>query len=446
MENKFEDKIIENEINSLLGLVLHLDSYLIKGKEGFEGLKQKIIKLNLSRNSRDIIYQIISSQKLSYYFSFDENIKKLRNNNGIMKAINDIFKKNDENEEKAEVIRNINAYNFNQISLVTTQSFFSSEAEFYFLKNFIHSKLLKIIKSCFDDIFTKKQEKTSNVNKKNNFANYTTNFILISHSSLRTAKFINEILSKNGNLSLSNKFIKLTNFKPLNPKDIKTFKKSLSSNELNIQDNSKIYSLYKSQKNSSKANSSDFNMNNKNSSSCGESSNKIYDFNSMNISNGTNKKINFFTKKNINLIKRVESNDHEKTFFLPILKLKEINYERRPKFKWRKIPSVNSDNKELINYNTKNNIRLKNEQTFLDECMKESVRNLFEINDTYKTKCFVDYYKSSISNDNIFKKKNEEKKVKEKIIFPGFEYKNIIKYHYNRKLNRAKNKIKFLEH
>ena len=136
---------------------------------------------------------------------------------------------------------------------------------------------------------------------------------------------------------MSNKFIKLTNFKPLNPKDIKTFKKSLSSNELNIQDNSKIYSLYKSQKNSSKANSSDFNMNNKNSSSCGESSNKIYDFNSMNISNGTNKKINCFTKKNINLIKRVESNDHEKTFFLPILKLKEINYERRPKFKWRKI-------------------------------------------------------------------------------------------------------------
>lgn len=445
MENTFDDKKMENEINSLLDLVLHLDSYLIKGKEGLGGLKQKIIKLNLSRNSRDIIYQIISSKKLSYYFSFDDNIKELRNSNGIMKAINDVFKQNDDNEEKAQVIRNINAYNFNQIGLLTTQSFFSSEAEFYFLKNFIHSKLLKIIKSCFDDIFEKKQEKISNVNKKNNYPNYTTNFILISHSCLRNAKFINEILSKNGNLSLSNKCIKLSNFKPVNPKALKTFKKSFSSNELNIQDNSKIYSLYKSQKNSSKANSSDFNINNKNSSSCGESSNKIYDFNNMNISNGTYKKINFFTKKNINLIRRVQNNDNEKTFFLPTLKLKELKYERKPKFKWRKIPSFNSDPKDLINYNTKNNIRIKNEQTFLDECNKESIRNLFEINDTHKTKCFVDYYKSSISNDNIFKKTSEEKKVKEKIIFPGFEYKNIIKYHFNRKLNRAKNKINFLQ-
>ena len=373
MKIHYDDKTIENEIIEFKDLVLHLDTYLMKEKEGLESLQHKIIKLNLSNNARDLINQIISSQKLSYYFCYDERIKEMRNENGIMKVIKDVFKNNNDNIEKEVVIRKIIPNIFNQAGLITTQSFFGSEAEFHYLKNLI--------------------QKNSNMNKKNNF-NYTTNFVLISHSCLKNAKFINDVLKKNGKLSLNNKLIKLYNCKPINPKNIRTFKKSLSSNELNIYDNSKIFNLYKSRKSTSNGNSSEIIIN-KNSSSCGESSNKILDFNSMNISNINSKKINFFTKKNINLIKRVS---------------------------------------------TKNNIRVKKEQTFLNECIKESIRNLFEINDTYKPKCFVDYYKSSFSSEKIAAKNNDEKLTKEKIIFPGFEYKNIIKYNFKGRLSLSKNK------
>ena len=439
MKIHYDDKTIENEIIEFKDLVLHLDTYLMKGKEGLESLQHKIIKLNLSNNARDLINQIISSQKLSYYFCYDERIKEMRNENGIMKVIKDVFKNNNDNIEKEVVIRKIIPNIFNQAGLITTQSFFGSEAEFHYLKNLIYNKILKIIKSCFDNLFTKNQQKNSNMNKKNNYFNYTTNFVLISHSCLKNAKFINDVLKKNGKLSLNNKLIKLYNCKPINPKNIRTFKKSLSSNELNIYDNSKIFNLYKSRKSTSNGNSSEIIIN-KNSSSCGESSNKILDFNSMNISNINSKKINFFTKKNINLIKRVSDKEHEKTYFLPILKMKETIYEKKPNIKWRKIPSVNSENMELINCNTKNNIRVKKEQTFLNECIKESIRNLFEINDTYKPKCFVDYYKSSFSSEKIAAKNNDEKLTKEKIIFPGFEYKNIIKYNFKGRLSLSKNK------
>ena len=329
MKIHYDDKTIENEIIEFKDLVLHLDTYLMKEKEGLESLQHKIIKLNLSNNARDLINQIISSQKLSYYFCYDERIKEMRNENGIMKVIKDVFKNNNDNIEKEVVIRKIIPNIFNQAGLITTQSFFGSEAEFHYLKNLIYNKILKIIKSCFDNLFTKNQQKNSNMNKKNNF-NYTTNFVLISHSCLKNAKFINDVLKKNGKLSLNNKLIKLYNCKPINPKNIRTFKKSLSSNELNIYDNSKIFNLYKSRKSTSNGNSSEIIIN-KNSSSCGESSNKILDFNSMNISNINSKKINFFTKKNINLIKRVSDKEHEKAYFLPILKMKETIYEKKNK-------------------------------------------------------------------------------------------------------------------
>ena len=444
MKIHYDDKTIENEINEFKDLILHLDTYLTKDKEGLESLKHKIIKLNLSNNARDLINQIISSQKLRYFFCYDEKIKEMRNDNEMMKVINDVFKENDDNLEKEVVIRKVIPNIFNQAGLLTTQSFFGSEAEFYYLKNLIHKKILKVIKSCFDNAYTKNQQKNLNMNKKNNYFNYTTNFVLISHSCLKNAKFINDVLTKKGKLSLNNKFIKLNNFKPINPKNIRTFKKSLSSNELNIYNNSKIFNLYKSRKSTSNGNSSDIIIN-KNSSSCGESTNKIMDFNSMIISNINSKKINFFKKNNINLTKRVGDKEHEKTYFLPLLQMKETNYGKKPKIKWRKIPSVNSENLELINYNTKNNINVKKEQTFLNECIKESIRNLFEINDTYKPKCFVDYYKSSFSSEKITTKKSDEKLTKEKIIFPGFVYKNIIKYNFKGRLNLSKNKKNFIK-
>jgi len=59
MKNKYEDKDIENEINSFIDLVLHLDSYLFKDKTGLENLKSKISKINLGQNSQKLIYEII---------------------------------------------------------------------------------------------------------------------------------------------------------------------------------------------------------------------------------------------------------------------------------------------------------------------------------------------------------------------------------------------------
>ena len=45
MKIQYDDKKMENEINEFKDLVLHLDSYLMKGKLGLKSLQQKIIKL-----------------------------------------------------------------------------------------------------------------------------------------------------------------------------------------------------------------------------------------------------------------------------------------------------------------------------------------------------------------------------------------------------------------
>ena len=130
MKNIFSDKIIENEINSLIDIVLHLDSFLLKGKLGLVNLFNKINKLKLSQNSIDLINQIISSEKCSYYFCNDNNIKEIRNKQGIMEAINEVFKQDSDKGEGKQIIRQINAYAFNQFSISNQQSFYSSEAEF----------------------------------------------------------------------------------------------------------------------------------------------------------------------------------------------------------------------------------------------------------------------------------------------------------------------------
>ena len=435
MSNKFDDKSEENEINSLLDLVLHLDSYLYKGEAGKENLKNKMTKLNLSRNSFDIINEIISSDLASYYFCYDEKIKEIRNNQGIMKAIKEIFNKEKQKGEDEIIIRKINPVGFNQLSLITSKIFSSSESEFFFLKNLIHSKISNIIKSCFEIEYNKTHEKIEKINNKNNKQKNKTNFILISHSCLLNAKLINEFIIKNKNLSLSNNLLKINNNKILNPANFQLLKNSSSRSEINIFDNSKIFNLYKNPKNTSFVNSSDFNARKNSSSSCDKSSNKILDFNTMNISKN---KSNYFTKKNIPLLYKTKNNSDDKNIFLPIINTKDISYKGKIKLNGRQLPSFNSELLELINYNTKNNIKVKNEQTFLDECIKESYRSLIDITDDHKSKCFVDYSKSSIKNDKALSKNNDEAPKKEKIFFTGFEYRNIYKYNYNRRLIRNK--------
>ena len=437
MKNNNIDKSIQNEINSFKDLVLHLESFLFKGNDGLKNLSNKISKINLSKNSIDLINQIISSEKASYYLCYDEKMKELRNNEGIMKAINDIFKHEEEKEEAKQVIRKINTYGFNQIGLSNSQAFYSSEAEFYFLKNFIHSKILNIIKSCFEKEYNKKL----NLEHNNNYLNNKTNFILISHSCLRNAKLIHDFIKNNQNLSLSNYYIKLTNSKLLNPVNFKFFKKNFNKSELNIFDNSKVFNLYKNPRNTSYVNSSDFNINKNSSSSCDKSSNKMVDLNTMSLSNNNNNKNILFKKKNIYLINKRKSESQDRTYFLPNLNIKDNNFKKKPKFQGKKVPSFHSDKIELINYNTKDNIKIKNEQNFLDECIKESYRSLRNIKDLNKSKCFVDYSKSSIMGDKLAMRKKEEAPIKEKLIFPGFEYKSIYRYTFNGKLPRSKSNI-----
>ena len=437
MKNNNDDKSIQNKINSFNDLILHLDSFLFKGKEGLSNLSNKISKLKLSKNSIDLINQIISSEKASYYLCYDQKMKELRNSEGIMKAINDIFKHEEEKEEAKQVIRKINTYGFNQIGLSNNQAFYSSEAEFYFLKNFIHSKILNIIKYCFEKEYNKK----INLDHNNNYLTNKTNFILISHSCLRNAKLMNDFIRNNQNLSLSNYYIKLTNSKLLNPVNFKFFKKNFNKSELNLFDNSKVFNLYKNPRNTSYVNSSDFNINKNSSSSCDKSSNKMVDLNTMSLSNNNNNKNILFKKKNIYLINKRKSESQDRTYFLPNLNIKDNNFKKKPKFQGKKVPSFHSDKIELINYNTKDNIKIKNEQNFLDECIKESYRSLRNIKDLSKSKCFVDYSKSSIMGDKLAMRKKEEAPIKEKLIFPGFEYKSIYRYTFNGKLPRSKSNI-----
>ena len=442
MKNIFSDKIIENEINSLIDIVLHLDSFLLKGKLGLVNLFNKINKLKLSQNSIDLINQIISSEKCSYYFCNDNNIKEIRNKQGIMEAINEVFKQDSDKGEGRQIIRKINAYAFNQFSISNQQSFYSSEAEFYFLKNFIHSKILNIIKSSFEYEFNKKYEQNKMNNK--NYYNYLknkTNFILISHSCLQNARLMKEYIANNRKLSLTNYYIKLTNSKVLNPMNFKYFSNNLSKSEINIFDNSKGVKIYRNPKNNSYINSSNFNLNKNSTSSCNKSSNKIMDYNMMNSSKNNKNENKIFTRKNINLVSKKKIDSQVKDNFFPLLGIKDNRFKDMPHFKGKKIPSFYSDKMELISYNTKNNIKVKNEQIFLNECIKESYRSLRNIKDLNRSKCFVDYSKSSIMGDKLAMKKNEEPPTKEKIIFPGFEYKSIYRYNFNGRLGKNKNNL-----
>ena len=246
------------------------------------------------------------------------------------------------------------------------------------------------------------------------------------------SKSLNEYIKNNQKIALTNYYIKLTNSKSLNP---------LNKSELDLFEKYKLFNLYKNPKNISNVNSSDLNMNKNSSSSYDKSSNKLIDINTINVSNNRNKN-NIYRKNNIHLLKKRKIESQDKSFFLPLLNSKNNNLKKKPQFSSKKVPSFNSDKMELISYNTKNNIKLKNEQIFLDECIKESYRSLRNIKDLNKIKCFVDYSKSSIMGDKLGSKKNEEPPTKEKLIFPGFEYRSIYRYSFNGRLTRTKRNLK----
>ena len=418
-----KSKEIELEINKVIEIVLHFDKYLLHKKE-----KDK--QFNFSKNSIDLINEIIQSKKVTDFLCYDEKIIKHRNSIGIIKAINSMLNKDVLKIKNTHITRKINPISFNQSNLLLSSFYSSSEGEFYFINNIIRSKVLEIVKSCFELKFNQNQNEITNSQNANN--ENKKKFILISSNNLKKAKLRNRYyysLIKNNNLLSMKNYSIRSDF----PKLFDT--KNLNNSNISIVDNSKIKNNHKSNscinmmgstlnKNSSLTNDKYTSMNLKYSS----------------IYNSKNNK-NIFHKRNIKLLNKRKINNDEEKSFMPLINIKDFKYKNELKIKPKNIPSFSSGMMELIHYNTKNNIKVKAEEEFLKECLKESYISLRKINTFDKSKCFVDYSKSSASHDNIdiFNRKKSEIKPKEKKLFFGFEYKNIFRYRFNGKLTRKSN-------
>ena len=429
MNNK--SKEIENELNNVIELLLHLDKNILK-------INKKEEQLKLSKNSKDIIKEFLESKKVVDFLCNDEEIKKHRNSNGILKAINLMLNKNKLNKKTITKAKQVNPTSFNQISLVSNLFYYGIEAEFYFCHNILKSKILSIVKECFENKYIKNEKESTKNNNKDN----KNNFIIISNNNLQKVKlkkryfrsFINK--SNNNILSMKDYYIKsnISNFY-----DNKNNSNNNNSG-ITMFDNSKKKKIIF--KNNSCINLMNTFMN-KNSSSTNEK------FISTNLKHTVdnskeswkNKNI-IHRKRNITFLNKNNINEFGNPF-LPILYFHNSKYKNEFKFKPKKIPSFSSGMMELIHYNTKNNIKEKAEEEFLKELQREiypSLRNI-NINTLYNSKCFVDYSKNNIikDNDDIFVRKNDEvKELKEKKLFYRFEYKNVYKYSFDGRLSRDK--------
>ena len=232
MKNKSKD--IQNEINNIIELVLYLD-------KNISNLNEKEKELKLSENSKDIIKEITESKKATNYFCNDEKIKKTRNSIGI---INSMLSKNKFNNMNFSKM--VNPISFNQSSLQLNSFYYGAEGEFYFIKKIIKSKILEIVKSCFEHKFN--QNEKEKINKKtrnrNNSLENKNGFILISYNNLQKAKirskyfnsfFNNNISNSNNNYNIQSMKNYFLNYKTSNS----NFFDSKNSSYINIFDNSK---------------------------------------------------------------------------------------------------------------------------------------------------------------------------------------------------------------
>ena len=419
MDNKSKD--IEQEINNVTELILHLDKYLVR-------LKEKEKELKLSDNSKEIIKELMQSKAATNFFCHDEKIKKKRNSIGIIKAIDSMLINKKYNRKNIYAIRKINPISFNQSSLLSNPFYSGAEAEFDFIKNILKGKILDIVKSCFEYKFNLNKKEILNKKNKNNSIDNKYKFILISNNSIKKAKlrniYYNSLINKkNLNIiSMKDYFIRT---------DISKFldKKNINNSNISIIDNS-INRINHVHKNNSCINLNN-QMLNKNSSMTNDKCT------SANLKYNTieNSKDNKNKKRNIILLNKKKYYDMEKSF-MPLLNVNDFKYKNEVRFKPKKIPTFDSEMMELIHFNTKNNIKAKAEKDFLNECLKETYRSLRKINPLYNSKCFVDYSRSNIIKDNndIYGRKNYELPLKERKLFNGFEYKNVYKYSITGKL------------
>lgn len=430
MNNKSED--IEREINNVIELVLHFDKYLLK-------LEEKEKELELSVNSKEAIKELTESKNITKFLCNDEKFKKHRNSLGIIKAINSmLFKDKLKKQIKKIVTKKVNPVSFNQGSLLLNSFYYGNEAELYFIKNIVKSKILEIVKSCFVQKF---QEKENKLNK-NNLIEGQNNFVLISNNNLNILKkanlrnkYYNSLINKrNYNLYTKDYYIdensKYFDTKYINNSNITIFDNSNNKNNNNFKSNSCINLRNPHlNKNSSMTNDK-----------CTSTTLKYPTID--NYKNNWNRNIHAYKKRNISFMNKKKINNLE-NYFMPSILIRDSKYKKEIKVKPKNIPSLRSGNLELIHFNTKDNIKTKKEKEFLKEGLRETYRCLRKINDLYKSKCFVDYSKNNIIKESrdIGPRKNQESSPKEKKkYFYGFEYKSIYRYLFDEKIKRTKNK------
>ena len=403
MKNNSKD--IEEEINNFRYLVLYLDKYLIN-------IKEKESQLKLSENSKEVIKEIIQSPKITNFFCQDENIKNNRNSIGLIKAINEMLFKKKFNNKKRQIIRKVDPYSFNQSTLLSNNFYYSSDIELYLIKNIIKNKIYKIIKSCFDYKFNENKEEILNKNYENN-----NHFILISNN-LKMSKIRNEysnsLINKNSNILTMKDYFS----KPGFSKSIFFINKNNYENKLISNNSCKNFESLSINKDSSLINEKTGTINNHN-----------YDRIKRNKSIYNKKSTLYESKLN-----------NKENSFLPELNNYKFKKKNHINFIPKKIPSFGSDIMELIYFNTKNNVKMKKNENFLNDCIRETYINLRKINQLDNSKCFVDYSKNSIikdSHDMTIKRSNESIPKEKKKLY-GFEYKHILLYSFNGKLPRKK--------
>ena len=398
MKNNSEE--LEKEINNFKYLILHIGKYLIN-------INEQVERLKLSNNSKEIIKEILHSPKITDYFCNNEKVKENRSSIGIIKALNEMMLKVKTKPKNKKKLNKINPCSFNQSTFLTISFFNGTDTELYLTKNIIKNKILEIVKSCFEKKFNENNEDI--LNKKFNLNDKKNKFILINNHNVKMAK-----IRKRYNYSLNNKkddFI-MTNSK---------FVFSNNNHNKTILNNSNKKRIYLNKSNSCN-NLQDY-IPNKNSSLTllkerNKSSNNIF----------INNKKNLYDNKIIN---------QEKSL-LP--ELNHFNRKKCIKFMPRKVPSLRSNLIELIQYNTKDNVKkIKNKQ-FLNDCLIDTFINLRKVNYMDINKCYVDYSKNSILKDNfdVINLNNNNNKSssyldKKKYLY-GFEYKNIYRYSFNGKL------------
>ena len=394
MKNNSEE--LEKEINDFKYLILHIGKYLIN-------INEQVDKLNLSNNSKEVIQEILQSQKITDYFCHNEKVKENRSSLGIIKALNEMMFKVKAKPKNKKKYNKINPCSFNQSNFDTNSFFNSTDTEFYLIKNIIKNNILEIVKSCFENKFNENNEEI--LNKKFNLNDKKNKFILINNHNIKMAKIRNRY-----NYSLKNKN---DDFMMANSKN----NNNENSTILNNSKNKKYLN-----KNNSCNNLEDY-IQNKNSTSTlfkerNKSSNNIF----------LNNTKNLYDKKVLN----------QDNSFLP--ELKRFNSKKEIKFLPRKVPSLSSNLMELIHFNTKNNVKKIKDKQFLNDCLIDTFINLRKINYMDISKCYVDYSKNSIIKDNfdvinLNNNNNESSSYldKKKYLY-GFEYKNIYRYSFNGKL------------